>query len=544
MNEKIFKSRSTVYSTNGIVCSTSPQAASTGINILSSGGNAFDAAIAVAAVECITIPGMCGFGGEVFSIFYNAKTGTTHGLTSTGAAPQKATSEYFMSKGFSSMPDIGPLSVSPPGELSAYKYINENLGTLKLADLISPAINYAEKGHAVSPRAAKIFEDSKARISQFPSSSKIFLKDDGNVYKQGELFKNNDLANTLKYIKDYGIDSFYKGEIAEKIVKEFKAAGGILDKDSLINQKVEIYKPITTTYRDFTISENRPPSQGMLLLEMLNIIEDFNLYSYEHLDPNAIHLMIEAKKRAFADRNHYLADTKIKNVPLDVLISKEFAKNRKSTININNASSNIAPGPIISEGNDTSYFCIIDKEGNAVSFIHSLYSGFGSAFVAEGTGIVFNNRQQGFRLNQPKHPNNVEPGKRPMHTLNAYIVLKDNKPIIISGTPGADFQPQGNLQIITSLIDYNLDPQLAIDAPRWYSTPGSHPTEIHNAYTVQVEPSMPKYVTDILSNKGHSITWGQEGISHGIVQLICVDQKTGIFSGASDPRGDGYAAAL
>ncbi|MCH2305115.1 MAG: gamma-glutamyltransferase [SAR202 cluster bacterium] len=544
MNKDNFKSRSTVYSNNGIVCSTSPQAASTGINILSSGGNAYDAAIAVAAVECVTIPGMCGFGGEVFSIFYDAKTGITRGLTSTGAAPKQATSEYFISKGFSSMPDTGPLSVSPPGELAAYKYINENYGTLKLADLIGPAINFAENGHPISPRAGKVFQDSKNRLKQFPSSAKIFLKPDGNVYKEGDLFKNNDLANTLKFIRDNGIDSFYKGEIAEKIIKEFKSAGGILDKDSFLNQKVEVYEPIITNYRGYTVAENRPPSQGMLLLEMLNIVENFDLSSYKHLDPNSIHLMIEAKKRAFADRNHYLADTKIKDVPLEILISKEFAKVRKSTIDINNASLNINPGPIISEGTDTSYFCIIDKEGNAVSFIHSLYSGFGSAFVAEGTGIVFNNRQQGFRLNEPKHPNNIEPGKRPMHTLNAYIVLKENKPIIISGTPGADFQPQGNLQIITSIIDYNLDPQQAIDSPRWYSIPGTHPPEINNPYLIQVEPNMPKYVTDILSKKGHSITWGQEGISHGIVQLICVDQKAGIFAGASDSRGDGYAAAL
>jgi len=540
MNKYQIQTRSNVYSNNGIVCSTSPQAVSTGINILSSGGNAFDAAIAVASVECVTIPGMCGFGGEVFSIFYDAKTGTTHGLTSTGAAPKQATQEYFISKGFSSMPDIGPLSVSPPGELAAYKYINNNYGTMKLSDLIEPAINYAEKGHPISPRAAKVFHDSKDRLSKFPSSAKTFLKHDGNVYNEGEIFKNIDLANTLKVIRDKGVDSFYSGEIAEKIVKEFKSAGGILDIDSLSKHTVETYQPITTNYRGYSVAENRPPSQGMILLEMLNILEGFDLSSYSHLDPNAIHLMIESKKRAFADRNKYIADPKIKDIPLELLISKKFANLRKSTIDINKANA----GPIISEGTDTSYFCIIDKEGNAVSFIHSLYSGFGSAFVAEGTGIVFNNRQQGFRLNEPNHPNNIQPGKRPMHTLNAYIVLKDNKPVIISGTPGADFQPQGNLQIITSIIDYNLNPQEAIDSPRWYSIPGSHPTEINNNYIVQVEPNMPKYVTDILIKKGHSITWGQEGISHGIVQLIYIDPSTGIFSGASDPRGDGYAAAL
>ena len=538
-----YASRPTVYSNNGIVCSTSPLAASAGIKVLADGGNAFDAALATAAVEAITVPGMCGFGGEVFAIFYDAKTGKTHGLTSTGIAPKQATPEYYTSRGYTEMPGIGPLAASPPGELAAYEYFNTNYGTMPLADLLQPAIKYAEEGHPITPRAARVFEGAKDKLAQFPSSAKVFLKPDGSLYGEGEMFKNVDLANTLKIVAEKGIDAFYNGEIAEKIVAEFQAAGGIMDKESLANHKVEVYEPIETEYRGYTVAENRPPSQGMILLEMLNIIEGFNLSDYGHLSPEAIHLMIEAKKRVFADRNKYLADPHTEDIPLDTLISKDFADSRRDTIDPSKASVEVGPGPVIAEGTDTSYFCVIDKEGNALSFIHSLYNGFGSGFVAEGTGIVFNNRQQGFRLEEG-HPNTVQPGKRPMHTLNAYIVLKDNKPFIISGTPGADFQPQGNLQIITSIIDYGLGAQEAVDAPRWYSIPGSHPPTVNDPFEVQVEPRMPESITDNLQGKGHTITWGQEGISHGIVQLICVNPETGVYAGASDPRGDGHASAL
>ena len=256
-----------------------------------------------------------------------------------------------------------------------------------------------------------------------------------------------------------------------------------------------------------------------------------------------MHLMIESKKLAFADRNAYLGDPNFENNPLEELISKEFAEKRRNTIDHKNAGKNIGPGNPIKEGTDTSYFCIVDKDGNAISFIHSLYNGFGSAFVAEGTGILFNNRQQGFRLEEG-HPNTVKPGKRPMHTLNCFIVLKNGKPVIISGSPGADFQTQGNLQIITSILDHGLTPQEAVDAPRWHSIPGSHPLDMGNPPEVQLEPRMSEIVSDALIAKKHKITWGQEGISHGIFQVISINQETGVLAGASDPRGDGYAAGF
>ena len=538
-----YMSRPTVYASNGMVCSHSPLAASIGIKILSEGGNAFDAAIATAAMEAITVPGMCGFGGEVFAMFYEAKTGKTLGLTSTGIAPALATSGYFRSRGYDSMPIDGPLAVSPPGELAAYEYLNRQYGTMSMSELLSYAIKYAEEGHPITPRASRVFASMKNRILKFPSTSKIFLKKDGSSYKAGELFKNPDLANTLKVVSQEGTESFYKGAIASKIVEEFGKAGGILDLASLANHQVEVYDPITTDYRGYVVAENRPPSQGFMLLEMLNIMEGFDVTGYGHLDPGLIHLMIESKKLAFADRNAYLGDPNFENNPLEELISKEFAQKRRNTIDHKNAGKNVSPGNPIKDGTDTSYFCIVDKDGNAISFIHSLYNGFGSAFVAEGTGILFNNRQQGFRLEEG-HPNTVKPGKRPMHTLNCFIVLKNGKPVIVSGSPGADFQTQGNLQIITSILDHGLTPQEAVDAPRWHSIPGSHPLDMGNPPQVQLEPRMSETVSEALIAKQHKITWGQEGISHGIFQVISINQETGVLAGASDPRGDGYAAGF
>jgi gamma-glutamyltranspeptidase/glutathione hydrolase len=541
--ETSYKSRSTTYSNNGMVCSTSPLAASAGMNVLANGGNAFDAAITVASVEAVTVPGMCGFGGEVFAIYHDASSGRTRGLTSTGIAPKKATISYFKSRGYDFIPADGPLAVSPPGEFAAYDYLNKTYGKIPLSSLIGPAIHFAEKGHPLASSTARLLVVGKDKIYNSPSLSKLFLKQDGSLYTEGEIFKNTDLANTLRRVAEKGTEDFYKGEIANSIIERFKEAGGILDRESLETHMVEEYEPLTTNYRGYVVAENRPPSQGMLLLQMLNIMELFDLGKYGHLNAKTIHLMVEAKKLAFADRNDYLGDPLSVEIPIEQLLSKSFAKARKESIDTLKSSNSVASGNLINEGTDTSYFCVADKAGNAVSFIHSLYNSFGSGFVADGTGILFNNRQQGFRL-EDGHPNSLQPGKRPMHTLNAFIVLQTGKPVIISGTPGADFQTQGNLQLITSLIDHGLSPQEAVDAPRWNSMPGSHPPTRGDPFELRMEPRVPANIALQLERMGHKITWGQEGISHGIFQLICVDPHSGVLAGASDPRGDGHVAAL
>ncbi|MBI4339200.1 MAG: gamma-glutamyltransferase [Chloroflexi bacterium] len=538
-----YVSRAAVMTTGGMVCSTSPLAASAGLRVLAEGGNAFDAAIATAAVEAVTVPAMCGFGGETFVILYHARTGKFTGISSTGPSPRRATPAFFRSRGLTSMPNLGPLAVSPPGEAAAYQYLCDHFGTQPLAKLLEPAIGYAEEGHPLSPRMGRIFGGSVEKVAAFPSSARVFLKRDGKPYGAGDVLVNKDLARSIKRIAQGGAEEFYRGGLARDIAGAFREAGGILDEEALGSQEIEVYEPISTTYRGYTVLENRPPSQGMILLEMLNVLEGYDMASLGHLSAEGIHLMIEAKKLAFADRNAYLGDPRQVSIPLDTLIAKGHAARRRAHINRKRAATSVSPEPLVPAGADTSYFCVADKEGNAVSFIHSLYAAFGSGFIAEGTGIVFNNRQYGFRL-QEGHPNTVAPGKRPMHTLNAFMMAKDGRPFLVAGTPGADFQVQGNTQLITGIVDYGLGPQEVVDAPRWVSEPGSSPDTLGRPFSVLLEPRMPAEVARTLEEMGHAITWGQEGISHGIVQLIQLDHKRGVKIGASDPRGDGHAGAI
>ena len=535
-------SRASVMTTGGIVSSTSPLAASAGLRVLAEGGNAFDAAIATAAVEAVTVTGMCGLGGEVFAMMYQASTGKVVGLTSTGAAPRGATPEFFRSKGYTHMPYDGPLAASPPGEVAAYQYISDNFCTRPLGKLLGAAIGYAEEGFPLPPRIARIGAGAAERVAKVPSLSKIFQKN-GRPYQAGEVLVQKDLARTLRRVADGGAEEFYRGGLARDIARSFQEAGGLIDDEALANHQVEAYEPLSTDYRGYTVLENRPPSQGMLLLQMLNIIEGFDMASLGHQSPESIHLMIEAKKLAFADRNAFLADTRIESVPLEELVSKEHAAALRGLIDLDRAATDVPVASLVGVGTDTSQFCVVDTEGNAVTFIHSLYQAFGSGFVAEGTGIVFNGRQRGFRL-QEGHPNTVAPGKRPMHTLNVYMVMKDGKPFLVGGTPGADFQPQGNTQMITGIVDYGFTPQEIVDAPRWMSIPGTDPATMEQEYALQLEPRMPDDVARGLEAKGHKITWGQEGISHGIMQIIQIDPETGVRMAGSDPRGDGHAVAL
>lgn len=537
-----FVSRAPVMSLSGMVCSTSPLAASAGLRVLAEGGNAFDAAVATAATEAVTVPGLCGLGGEVFAILYQARTGKVVGITSTGAAPKGATLAFYRSNGYTQMPNEGPLSVSPPGEVSAYQYINDTFCTLPLAKLLETAIRYAEEGFPLPPRVASGFTRHAQRLAKYPSTAKVFLRKE-RPYQAGDVLVQKDLARTLRRVAQGGAEEFYHGGLAREIARAFRQVGGLLDEEALASQQVEVYEPLSVDYRGYTVLENRPPSQGMILLQMLNILEGFDMASLGHLSPASIHLMVEAKKLAFADRNAYLADPKVVSVRLEEILSKEHAAKRRALIDLKHAATSVPAADLAPVSTDTSYFCVVDKFGNAVSFIHSLYRGFGSAFVVDGTGIVFNSRQSGFRL-QEGHPNTVAPGKRPMHTLNAYMVMKDGRPFLVSGTPGTDFQVQGNTQIITGIIDYGLGLQEVVDAPRWSSMPGTDPATMDQPFSLQIEPNMPRETAQRLEALGHRITWSKDSTEHGIVQLIQVSQDTGVRIGASDPRGEGHAVAI
>ena len=531
-----------VVSTKGLVCSASPLAGSTGRSVLADGGNAFDAAIAVAAVECVTMPARCGIGGEAFAVLYHAATGRAYGLTSTGPAPGGASVAFYKGLGHTFTPFSGPLAASPPGEVAAYQLIGDSFGTRSLGTLLEPAIGYAEEGFPLPPGIGRDFVHGAGRLAESPSAASTFLKS-GKPYGTGDLFANKSLGRTLRRIAEGGADEFYRGGLARDIARAFQEAGGLIDEASMAAVQAELYEPLTTTYRGHVVAENRPPSQGAILLEMLNIVEGYDPASLSLLSPERVHLMIEAKKLAFADRNGHLADPRMESVPLERLVSKEHAASRRALIDPKRALGQVEAADLQALGTDTSYFCIADGEGNAVSFIHSVYAPWGSAFVAGDTGILLNNRQRGFRLEEG-HPNGMAPGKRPMHTLNAYIVFKGGRPFLVGGTPGADLQVQANLQTISGVIDQGIAPQTLVEAPRWFSRPGSDPPSLDDPFEVLLEEGMPPEVWEGLAGRGHVVKEWPDAVNPGVVQLIQMDQESGVMTGASDPRGDGQAVGL
>ena len=535
-------SRSLVYGRRGMVCSNSPLAATAGIKVMQEGGNAFDAALAVAATEAVTLVPLSGLGADSFVLLYEAATGQVTGVNSSGVAATGATADYYRSRGYRTMPIDGPHSISVPGEVAAWEEIHGRFCTKPFPQLLDAAIGYAEEGFPVSPGIGRSFEHAVDKLSKFPASAAIYLTD-GVPTSEGDMLANPDLAGSLQQVAQGGADAFYRGPLTKQMVKGLAEAGGLFTESDFADHRAEIYDPITTTYRDHLVYQTRPPSQGFLLLEMLNLVEGFDLSSNPQNSPQSIHLMAEAKKIAYADRNRLAGDPKFIEWPLDELISKDYANRRRTEIDPQRAAINAASIQPADRGGDTTYFCVADGAGNCVSWIHSLSNAFGSGFVAPGTGVLFNNRAgRGFSLDLG-HPNVIEPGKRTMHTLNCYLTLRNGLPAIVGGTPGGDFQVQCGLQILSNLIDYGMDPQEAVEAPRWWSFPGTDPASLDTPPELRVETGMPAATIKELEALGHQVAPRRPGIYDGKVQLIILDPDSGILKGASDPRGDGQAAA-
>jgi gamma-glutamyltranspeptidase/glutathione hydrolase len=534
-------SRKLVYGKRGMVCSNSPLAASAGIKVMQEGGNAFDAALAVAAVEAVTIIPVCGLGGDSFILLHQASSGKVTGINSSGVAASGASADYYRSLGHRTMPIDGPHSISVPGEVAAWEEVHQRFCTRPLPQLLDAAVGYAEEGFPLPPGIGRSFEHNVDKLAQFSSSGSVYLRD-GKPSRVGDVLVNHDLAHSLRRVIGGGAEEFYRGGLAREMVKGLRAAGGLFSEEDFARHHAEVYEPIATTYRGHVVYQTRPPSQGFLLLEMLNLMEGFDLASLGHNSAEAIHLMVEAKKIAYDDRNRLAGDPKLVDWPLEQLISKEYALGRRSEISPGGVSSP-RPSllPVDADG-DTTYFCVADGDGNCVSWIHSLSNAFGSGLVAEGTGILFNNRAgRGFSL-VPGHPNVIAPGKRTMHTLNCYLTLKDGQPAIIGGTPGGDFQAQCGLQILTNLLDFGLPPQEAVEAPRWWSFPGTDPASIDTPLELRTESEMPQETTRELEIFGHKVVGRRPGIHDGKVQLIVRNLESGVLMGASDPRGDGLAA--
>lgn len=531
-----------LMSLKGMIATANPLASATGLRILMQGGNAVDAAIATAAVLGVVMPEACGLGGDAFMIIFDSRSGRLTAINGSGAAPRAATREYFLNLGLSFMPSEGLLSATVPGAVDAYTTALDKFGTMELQELLEPAIRYAEEGFPVSRRLSRALETSLEKLARYPSSASIFLPG-GRALEPGERLVQKALGKSLRLIAEEGRDAFYRGEIAEAMVAFSEANGGLFSKEDFARHSSMVYEPLRTTYRDYEIFETAPPSQGVILLEELNIIEGFELSKMGFYTAQAIHLMVEAKKIAFADRLGYLGDPAFVEVPINQILSKERAMDLRRKIDPNKAALKpIEAPPLTSQASaeDTTSFVVVDREGNAVSFIQSIFAAWGSGVVAGETGILLNNRGSAFSL-EAYSPNRLEPSKRPMHTLNAYAILKDGELYAVGGTPGGDNQVQWNLQVITDLIDFGMNPQEAVSAPRWSSFPGTQPSDAKMPYRLTIERPIRDEVIEELRRKGHRIRIVGEWAGGGAAQLILVDAKTGLRLAGTDPRAQGLA---
>ena len=536
------RQRPEAFGLRGMVASAHPAAAFIGLGVLQRGGNAFDAAIAVAAAEGVVLPMKCGLGGDAFVVLHDARKREMVAYNGSGVAAAGATAEYYTSRGYRQMPLDGVHAVSVPGAVGVYEAVWKRYCTMPWAELWAPAVRLADEGLAITDYISRRIADRAGTLAKFPWSAKQFLPG-GRAPAAGARWAAPNLARTLRVVARGGADAFYRGEIAEKLIAFFKSEGGLFEADDFARQQAVAYAPISTDYRGLAVYETAPPSQGFLLLEQLNIIEGFDLKSLDAFGAERMHLLIEAKKLAFADRNRHAGDPAFVQWPLAQLISKAHAAKRRAEIDPKRM--RLAAGAVVPEHNgDTSYFAVADGDGNAVSFIHSLSNSFGSCVVAGETGITLNNRAgRGFSLD-PDHPNVIAPGRRTMHTLNAYLICRNGEPWLVGGTPGGDQQTQWNTQVISNIVDHGMSLQDAVDAPRWYSFPGTDPANLERTPVIRTEQRVPEAACNALADLGHRVDRLGPWSGGGAVQLVQLDRQRGVLRGASDPRPGGMALGL
>ncbi|MBZ5496873.1 MAG: gamma-glutamyltransferase [Acidobacteriia bacterium] len=517
--------RSPVLARNGMVCTSQPLATAAGLRILQEGGNAIDAAVAAAAVLNVVEPHMTGIGGDMFAIVYWNKTGELIGLNASGRSPYAMTLEYLKKKGYASMPQDGVDTITVPGALDGWCSLVERFGTLKLERILASAVDYAEKGFPVSEIIANQWNEQSAKLAKDPWAAKTYLPG-GRAPAHGEIASNKNLAATMRLIASEGRKPFYNGEIAGKIVEAVRSHGGVLSRKDLADHGSEWVKPISINYKGYDFYELPPNGQGLVALEMLNILEGYDLKAWGHNSASYLHHLVEAKKLAFADRDFYISDPQFVRIPLDRFLSKDYAAERRKLIPPNQAREEYRPGG--SEQSDTVYLTVVDKDHNAVSFINSLYSEFGSGIVAGDTGICLQSRGSSFKLDEVSW-NRIEPHKRPMHTIIPAMVLKNGKPYFSFGVMGGDNQPQAHVQVFLNLVEFGMNVQEAGEAARFRHTGGQ----------LGVESGIGTDVRRLLTLMGHRVVVMND--SFGGYQGIIIDPVTGVLMGGSDPRKDGCA---
>jgi gamma-glutamyltranspeptidase / glutathione hydrolase len=533
-----FATRSEVIAVNGMVATSQPLATQAAIEILKKGGNAFDAAIAANAVLGLVEPTGCGVGGDLFAIIWSADKKRLYGLNASGRSPRSLKLEYFRENGIDRIPSYGPLPVSVPGCVDGWFEINELFGRMKMKDILQPAINYAREGFPVTEVIASALKQGTERLKEYPNIKEVYMPE-GKAPSKGEIFSNPLLAATLEKIANGGRNEFYRGSIARAIDAFMKSQGGFLSYDDLARHHSEWVEPVSTSYRGYDVWELPPNGQGIATLEILNILETYDIASMGFGSAEYMHLFTEAKKLAYEDRARYYADPAFSKIPVSYLISKKYAAERKKLIDLNKASRVLPAGKI--EAANTIYMTVADKYGNMISLIQSNYRGMGSGMCPTGLGFVLQDRGEMFTLDED-HNNVYAPGKRPFHTIIPGFITKNGNPWISFGVMGGDMQPQGHVQIIVNLIDFKMNLQEAGDAPRMHHINSSEPTGemMLDGGILLLEDGFRWEEIRKLLEKGHTIQWDLGG--YGGYQAIMWDEKNKVWYGASESRKDGQAA--
>ncbi|MFO7923996.1 MAG: gamma-glutamyltransferase [Bacteroidales bacterium] len=533
-----FATRSEVIAQNGMAATSHPLATQAALDILKMGGSAVDAAIAANAMLGLMEPTGCGIGGDLFAIIWDAGSERLHGLNASGRSPKGLTREYFIDEGYEYIPSYGALPVTVPGAVDGWFELHEKFGRLEMETILKPAIEYARKGFPVTELIAYYLDRSANILGRFPNFKETYMPD-GKMPAKGEIFRNPCLANTYETLARDGRDAFYKGEIARTIEKYIHENGGFLSYEDMASHTSEWVDPVSANYRGYDVWQLPPNGQGIAVLQILNILEGFDIASMGLYSAEYLHTFVEAKKLAFEDRARYYADMEFSPVPVERLISKEYADERRKLINPGRAARRYDPG--ITESPNTIYLTVADRDGNMVSLIQSNYRGMGSGMTPTGLGFVIQDRGEGFTL-EPGHFNTYEPGKRPFHTIIPGFITKDGMPYMSFGVMGGAMQPQGHAQIVVNMIDFGMNLQEAGDAPRVQHSGSSEPTgqQMSDGGVVMLESGFSYETIRELIGKGHRVQWAVG--PYGGYQAIMWDPVHKVYYGASESRKDGQAA--
>jgi gamma-glutamyltranspeptidase/glutathione hydrolase len=527
-----------VLAEHGMVATSHKRAVAIGVEILKRGGNAVDAAIATNAAMGVVEPMSNGMGGDLYAIVWEAKTRKMYAINASGRSPYAATMEYFEKNGLKEIPASGPLSWSVPGAVDGWDQLRTRFGTMGWEELLSPAIECAEKGVEVPPTIGGFFQAALPILLQHPDAAKTFLKD-GRAPHAGDVFVNPYVAKTYREIVKGGRDAFYKGRIAREIVDFSEKNGGLFSMRDFEDHSSTWVDPVSTTYRGNRVWEIPPPGQGISVLQMLNLIEHFDVKAMGAGSADWLQLFIESKRLAYADRAKYYTDPAFAKVPVKELISKEYAEKRQGVIDLKKAAASTSAGDV-ALGGDTIYLCVVDKDRNCVSLIQSNFNGFGSGLVPGDLGFALQNRGCLFALD-PKHANHLEPHRRPFHTIIPAMVTREDRPWLVFGVMGGDMQPQGHVQVLVNIIDFGMDLQAAGDQPRVEHIGSATPTgrAEKGVGTVQAEPGIAQDVVEELERRGQNVVRVKK--NGGGYQGISIDWDKPMLYGASESRRDGEA---